>query len=193
MQHFAAPPPLRATTLSPSPPASMSRLAPGKRARHREAYGRVRSGTVTVLAQLHDDLLPPHFAAAVLPQVLPCPHGYRHSWTHCPFAHVGETARRRCPRSYSYLPEVCPNAKAKRPCPASDACPYSHNTFEHWLHPSRCDAAPTHTHDLEGRVGPCAAGLTVGHPMGTQRPPPPPPPRRAPHFRAHTKVWCRAA
>lgn len=70
-------------------------------------------------------------------KVLPCPHGYRHSWTHCPFAHVGETARRRCPRSYNYLPEVCPNAKAKRPCPAGDACPYAHNTFEQWLHPMR--------------------------------------------------------
>ncbi|PNH00861.1 Zinc finger CCCH domain-containing protein 30, partial [Tetrabaena socialis] len=69
--------------------------------------------------------------------VLPCPHGYRHSWTHCPFSHAGETARRRCPRQFSYLPDPCPHARAKRQCPNGDACPYAHSTFEQWLHPSR--------------------------------------------------------
>ncbi|KXZ46823.1 hypothetical protein GPECTOR_40g557 [Gonium pectorale] len=70
-------------------------------------------------------------------KVLPCPHGYRHSWTHCPFSHAGETARRRCPRTHNYLPDACPNARAKRQCPNGDACPYAHNTFEMWLHPQR--------------------------------------------------------
>ncbi|GFR42026.1 hypothetical protein Agub_g2843 [Astrephomene gubernaculifera] len=70
-------------------------------------------------------------------KVLPCPHGYRHSWTHCPFSHTGETARRRCPRNYHYLPDPCVNVRNKRQCPNGDACPYSHNTFEQWLHPAR--------------------------------------------------------
>ncbi|GLC60269.1 hypothetical protein PLESTB_001592700 [Pleodorina starrii] len=70
-------------------------------------------------------------------KILPCPHGYRHSWTHCPFSHVGETACRRCPRAHSYIPEPCGHARAKRQCPNGDACPYAHNTFEQWLHPAR--------------------------------------------------------
>lgn len=32
----------------------------------------------------------------------------RHDWSTCPNAHRGERAARRCPRTYSYTPEPCP-------------------------------------------------------------------------------------
>ncbi|GLC58241.1 hypothetical protein PLESTB_001336900 [Pleodorina starrii] len=70
-------------------------------------------------------------------KVVPCAKTYSHKWTLCPCAHIGETARRRCPRSVNYKAVLCPLVKAKKPCPLGDNCGYAHNVFEHWLHPSR--------------------------------------------------------
>ncbi|KAG2495623.1 hypothetical protein HYH03_006223 [Edaphochlamys debaryana] len=70
-------------------------------------------------------------------KVVPCAKTYSHKWTLCPCAHIGETARRRCPRSVNYKAVLCPLVKAKKTCPLGDACSYAHNVFEHWLHPSR--------------------------------------------------------
>jgi hypothetical protein len=72
----------------------------------------------------------------------PCPHQVvecdnlehtRDDWDTCPFAHVGEVVTRRPP--HTHLPKLCP--KARRACRKGRACPYAHNVFEHWLHPSR--------------------------------------------------------
>ncbi|KAG2444735.1 hypothetical protein HXX76_001479 [Chlamydomonas incerta] len=70
-------------------------------------------------------------------KVVPCAKTFSHKWTLCPCAHIGETARRRCPRSVNYKAVLCPLVKAKKTCPLGDACGYAHNVFEHWLHPSR--------------------------------------------------------
>ena len=37
-----------------------------------------------------------------------CPQAGNHDWTACPYAHKGERARRRDPRSFSYLAVTCP-------------------------------------------------------------------------------------
>ncbi|EFJ43471.1 hypothetical protein VOLCADRAFT_106802 [Volvox carteri f. nagariensis] len=70
-------------------------------------------------------------------KVVPCSKTYAHKWTLCPCAHIGETARRRCPRTVNYKAVLCPLVKAKKTCPLGEGCTYAHNVFEHWLHPSR--------------------------------------------------------
>lgn len=70
-------------------------------------------------------------------KVLPCPKGYRHNWKRCPFAHEGESERRRDPRVFKYSAVVCPATKKGVECPSGDDCPWAHNVFEYWLHPQR--------------------------------------------------------
>lgn len=41
---------------------------------------------------------------------------YPADWSTCPNAHRGERAARRCPRTYSYTPEPCPEYNKVRPC-----------------------------------------------------------------------------
>jgi hypothetical protein len=41
-----------------------------------------------------------------------CPNRYAHDWALCPYAHVGERARRRDPRGYTYLAVACPDYRA---------------------------------------------------------------------------------
>lgn len=48
-------------------------------------------------------------------QVVPCPYTYRHNWTHCPFAHSGETARRRDPTACAHAAELCPRVRSVSP------------------------------------------------------------------------------
>ena len=60
-----------------------------------------------------------------------------HDWTTCPFAHVGEKAVRRDPSCHAYTGVACPDMKRTSACPRGDKCPYSHNVFEYWLHPTR--------------------------------------------------------
>jgi hypothetical protein len=69
------------------------------------------------------------------PQVVECdnPEHTREEWDACPFAHVGEVVTRRAPQTH--LPKLCP--KARRACRKGRGCPYAHNVFELWLHPSR--------------------------------------------------------
>ncbi|GIM04766.1 hypothetical protein Vretimale_9256, partial [Volvox reticuliferus] len=73
-------------------------------------------------------------------KVVPCTKTYAHSWSSCPCAHPGETARRRDPTLFNYQPVLCPNVKSKSGCPAGDGCGYAHNVFEQWLHPQRYKA-----------------------------------------------------
>ncbi|KAK9835469.1 hypothetical protein WJX74_000871 [Apatococcus lobatus] len=70
-------------------------------------------------------------------KVLPCSKRYCHDWTTCPFAHPGEKARRRDPRVFNYTGIACPDMKKEGSCPRREACPYAHNVFEYWLHPTR--------------------------------------------------------
>lgn len=82
------------------------------------------------------------------------------------FAHPGEKARRRDPKLYNYAGIACPDMKKVRLiagirrtvrelgcsqhpsdatrgtlqagfCARGDKCPYAHNVFEFWLHPTR--------------------------------------------------------
>eukprot|EP00210_Caulerpa_lentillifera_P007173 g6863.t1 len=69
-------------------------------------------------------------------KVMPCSKHYTHDWTECPFAHPDEKATRRDPRLFTYVGIDCPNAKNEG-CPQGDQCPFAHNVFECWLHPSR--------------------------------------------------------
>ncbi|GMH39237.1 hypothetical protein BSKO_07135 [Bryopsis sp. KO-2023] len=73
-------------------------------------------------------------------KVLPCCKGYRHNWKRCPFAHEGESERRRDPRIFKYTAVVCPATKKGVQCPRGDKCPWAHNVFEYWLHPLRYDS-----------------------------------------------------
>eukprot|EP00210_Caulerpa_lentillifera_P006220 g5941.t1 len=71
-------------------------------------------------------------------KVMPCSKHFSHDWTECPFAHPGEKATRRDPRLHTYVGIECPNVKNEASgCPRSDSCPFAHNVFECWLHPSR--------------------------------------------------------
>ena len=45
-------------------------------------------------------------------QVIPCSKRYRHDWSVCPFAHIGEMAARRDPKLY--LPIFCYHSKQAR-------------------------------------------------------------------------------
>lgn len=58
-----------------------------------------------------------------------CSKRYSHDWQSCPYAHPGERAARRDPRTYAA--EACPAIKDGQ-CPLGDACPYAHNLFEYW-------------------------------------------------------------
>ncbi|CAL8465210.1 g4745 [Coccomyxa elongata] len=70
-------------------------------------------------------------------KVLPCSKRFCHDWTVCPYSHPGEKAKRRDPRLFSYTGIACPNMKKDQSCARGDACPYAHNVFEYWLHPTR--------------------------------------------------------
>jgi hypothetical protein len=70
-------------------------------------------------------------------KVIPCTKRFVHDWTVCPFAHTGEKAARRDPRKYQYTGIACPDMKGCGECVRGDACPYAHNVFEYWLHPTR--------------------------------------------------------
>jgi len=70
-------------------------------------------------------------------KVIECSRRYSHDWTTCPFAHPNEKARRRDPRKYNYTGVACPFIKQDQNCPYGEHCPYAHNVFEYWLHPSR--------------------------------------------------------
>lgn len=70
-------------------------------------------------------------------KVLACSKHYCHDWTDCPFAHPGEKARRRDPRVFRYVGIECPQVKEGGKCPRGDMCPFAHNVFECWLHPTR--------------------------------------------------------
>jgi len=70
-------------------------------------------------------------------KVLACSKHYCHDWTECPFAHPGEKARRRDPRLFRYVGIECPQVKVGGKCPRGDLCPFAHNVFECWLHPTR--------------------------------------------------------
>ncbi|KAL6771529.1 hypothetical protein ACKKBG_A26735 [Auxenochlorella protothecoides x Auxenochlorella symbiontica] len=70
-------------------------------------------------------------------KVTPCSQAAAHDWMTCPFAHAGEKAVRRAPRTHDYTGIACPDMKRNNSCPRGDRCPYSHNVFEYWLHPTR--------------------------------------------------------
>lgn len=44
-------------------------------------------------------------------KVLPCPKRTPHEWAGCPYAHPGEKARRRCPRTTKYSANPCGDTK----------------------------------------------------------------------------------
>ncbi|CAL8465566.1 g5102 [Coccomyxa elongata] len=70
-------------------------------------------------------------------KVLPCCKRFVHDWSDCPFSHPGEKARRRDPKVHQYTGIACPDMKKTGSCPRGDKCPYAHNVFEYWLHPTR--------------------------------------------------------
>ena len=93
-------------------------------------------------------------------QVLPCSKHYHHDWLVCPFTHPGEAMCRRDPTRFAYTGIACPDKKVNNGwidscnadsiciltdwhgsqdghCKRGESCPYSHNTFEYWLHPTR--------------------------------------------------------
>ncbi|KAG0546233.1 hypothetical protein BDA96_02G429800 [Sorghum bicolor] len=72
-----------------------------------------------------------------------------HVWMSCPYAHRGERARRRDPRTFLYSATPCPayeeskrqlrlaRSTAAPTCARGLRCGYAHGVFETWLHPSR--------------------------------------------------------
>jgi hypothetical protein len=70
-------------------------------------------------------------------KILPCSKRFVHDWAVCPFAHAGEKAVRRDPRLADYTGIACPDMKRTGACIRGDRCPYAHNVFEYWLHPTR--------------------------------------------------------
>ena len=41
-------------------------------------------------------------------------------------------------RMASYTGSACPDLKKDGVCVRGELCPYAHNVFEYWLHPTRC-------------------------------------------------------
>jgi hypothetical protein len=70
-------------------------------------------------------------------KVVPCSKRFTHDWTECPFAHPKEKAVRRDPAKFNYTGIACPSMKEGGSCTFGDSCPYAHNAFEYWLHPTR--------------------------------------------------------
>ncbi|CAL5221786.1 g4040 [Coccomyxa viridis] len=70
-------------------------------------------------------------------KVLPCSVRRVHDWTLCNFTHPGEKIRRRDPQTHSYTGIACPDMKKTGLCVRGKRCPYAHNVFEYWLHPTR--------------------------------------------------------
>ncbi|XP_025806774.1 zinc finger CCCH domain-containing protein 10-like [Panicum hallii] len=78
-----------------------------------------------------------------------CPEMSSHDWKACPYAHIGERARRRDPRRFPYLAAPCAEYLASRrqhllartgaapSCARGLWCRQAHGSFELWLHPSR--------------------------------------------------------
>ena len=62
-------------------------------------------------------------------QIINCGQSSPHDWSTCPLAHANEKARRRDPRAYDYLPDLCQARARKLDCAYSDACPYAHNVY----------------------------------------------------------------
>lgn len=96
---------------------------------------RKRTRVVVVVAPCQPDSYSPFAFDAV--QVVPCSKRFVHDWTECPFAHPQEKARRRDPASFNYTGIACPSMKKEGTCAFGDHCPYAHNVFEYWLHPTR--------------------------------------------------------
>jgi hypothetical protein len=46
-----------------------------------------------------------------LMQVVPCTKEAHHDWSECPYAHPGEKANRRDPRTSKYTGIICPDMK----------------------------------------------------------------------------------
>jgi len=44
---------------------------------------------------------------------------------------------RRDPRTHNYTGIACPDMKKQSSCIRGEKCPYAHNVFEYWLHPTR--------------------------------------------------------
>jgi hypothetical protein len=65
-----------------------------------------------------------------------CTRSRSHDWTDCPFAHPGEKARRRDPRTFHYSGQVCPEYR-RGGCSRGNSCEFAHGVFECWLHPAR--------------------------------------------------------
>uniref|UniRef100_A0A383W9W2 C3H1-type domain-containing protein n=1 Tax=Tetradesmus obliquus TaxID=3088 RepID=A0A383W9W2_TETOB len=91
--------------------------------------------------------------ATTYQKVVVCPKRQPHSWVDCPFAHIGEKAKRRDLRFFTYTPELCQDAKRNVECPRGDACGKSHHVFESWLHPQLY------------RTRMCAAGIRCMRPV----------------------------
>lgn len=70
-------------------------------------------------------------------KIMPCAKRFTHDWVTCNFCHSGEKAKRRDPRFMPYTGIACPFMKKAGSCPHGDKCPYAHNVFEYWLHPTR--------------------------------------------------------
>lgn len=70
-------------------------------------------------------------------KVLPCSKRFVHDWPSCPFAHPGEKAKRRDPRTHQYDCEMCPAVLKGETCELGAACHHSHHVFESWLHPQK--------------------------------------------------------
>lgn len=68
---------------------------------------------------------------------LPVLQRFVHDWPSCPFAHPGEKAKRRDPRTHVYDCEMCPAVTRGETCELGAACPHSHHVFESWLHPQK--------------------------------------------------------
>lgn len=66
-----------------------------------------------------------------------CLQRFVHDWPSCPFAHPGEKAKRRDPRTHQYDCEMCPAVLKGEVCELGAACPHSHHVFESWLHPQK--------------------------------------------------------
>ncbi|KAK9724416.1 hypothetical protein RND81_05G070400 [Saponaria officinalis] len=67
-----------------------------------------------------------------------CPLNRAHDWTICPYAHIGERARRRDPLRVPYVAVSCKNYRITGgACPRGELCEYAHGVFEYWLHPAK--------------------------------------------------------
>lgn len=126
------------TPTDPAVPALPRRLqlevnGPGKHAGHGSVQARSCRGLGPYCTAAAAGSECWHHRGGIRPHLPPSlPSNPLHGCSACPFAHPGEKAMRRDPRTHAYSSCMCPDIGLKGRCPCGSACHYAHHVYEYW-------------------------------------------------------------